>query len=193
MHDPSVRRSREVRGRANRSERGARITVDLAKGALAGAVAWWAMDQVLIFFYDHEDPSDRRRETSARAGVPALEAVAERGASAAGIPLTEREREMAGTAVQWTVGVGLGAVYGALRRRVPAARAGRGIGYGAVASLLVDEGLIPLLGFAPGPEAFPWQTHARGFVGHLVYGAVAEAVLRGLDGTAGTDARPDPG
>ncbi|MBW3631130.1 MAG: DUF1440 domain-containing protein [Gemmatimonadetes bacterium] len=175
----------------SRGEQGARITIDLAKGALAGAVAWWVMDQVLIFLYDHEDPAVRRRETCARRGIPALEVIAERGAAAAGIRLTEREREMAGTALQWTVGVGMGAVYGALRGRLPAARAGRGLGYGAVASLLVDEGLIPLFGLAPGPEAFPWQTHARGFVGHLVYGAVAEAVLSRLGGIARTDPGAD--
>lgn len=182
MRHPSVRRSPGEHERRERRGVGrGGITSDLVKGAVAGAVAWWAMDRVLMFLYDREDPTVRRRETRARGGVPALEGVAERGASSAGFALTGRERRMAGTALQWTVGTGMGALYGALRGRLPGARAGRGLGYGAAASLLIDEGLIPLLGFAPGPTAFPWQTHARGFVGHLVFGGVAEITLGLLD------------
>lgn len=182
MRAPTVRRSpgdREKRER--RGVDGGAITTDLIRGAVAGAVAWWAMDQVLMALYDREDPVVRGRETGARGGVPALERVAERGASSIGLALTERERRQAGTALQWTVGIGMGALYGALRGRLPGVRAGRGLRYGAAASLLVDEGLIPLLGFTPGPTAFPWQTHARGLVGHLVFGVVAEITLGLLD------------
>lgn len=71
--------------------------------------------------------------------------------------------------------------YGVLRPRAAAARVGRGLAYGAAFSLVVDEGVAPLLGFAPGPAAFPWQTtHARGFIGQLVFGLVADAVLEVL-------------
>ncbi len=72
-------------------------------------------------------------------------------------------------------------LYGVLRNHIPAARAGHGLVYGVAFSLAVDEGLTPLLGFAPGPGAFPWQTHARDFLGHLVFGAVAEITLQWLD------------
>lgn len=168
-------------GRIGGAVRSGTLGRDLAKGAVAGAVAWWAMDRLLMFLYDHEGSAVRRRETRARGGIPALEVMAERGASAAGVPLTGRERQKAGTALQWTVGIGMGSLYGALRGRLPGARTGRGLGYGAAASLLIDEGLIPLLGFAPGPAAFPWQTHARGFAGHLLFGFVAETTLDLLD------------
>ena len=33
------------------------------------------------------------------------------------------------------------------------------------------------LGLAPPPTKFPWQTHARGFAGHLALGAVVEAAF----------------
>jgi uncharacterized membrane protein YagU involved in acid resistance len=72
-------------------------------------------------------------------------------------------------------------LYGVVRDRVPGSGLRRGLAYGAAFSLLVDEGLVPLLGLAPGPRAFPWQTHARGFAGHLVFGAVAETTLELLD------------
>lgn len=157
---------------------------ELVRGAVAGAAGWWAMDQILQFLYDHEGPHVREREDRARGGIPALEVMADELAGLTGSTLSKGERQTAGTVLQWATGIGAGVLYGALRRRVPGVTAGRGIAYGAAFSLVMDEGLIPLLGFSPGPGAFPWQTHARGFIGHLVYGAVAEAVLSRLDGIA---------
>lgn len=185
MLEAAVLRSPRRNRRGQRGARGAAITTDLIEGAVAGAAAWWSMDQVLMLLYDHENPAVRRRETRARRGIPALEVVAERTAASARIDLTERQREQSGIALQWMIGAGLGALYGVLRGSLPGLRVVRGIGYGAAASLLVDEVLIPLLGFAPGPPAFPWQTHARGFVGHLVFGGVADVTMDLLDRALG--------
>ncbi len=150
-------------------------------GALAGATAWWAMDGVLRFLYNHEDSEIRRQEDVARGGVPALEVMAERVAQIAGVTLSAAERQRGGTSLQWGVGIGAGMLYAALRDYLPGSGIRRGILYGAAFSLLVDEGVVPLLNFAPGPSAFPWQTHARGFAAHLVYGVVAELTMRWLD------------
>ena len=79
------------------------------------------------------------------------------------------------------VSIGGGVLYSVLR--VPAVRAGRGLAYGTAFWLVVDEGLTPLLGFAPGPLAFPWQTHARGLLGHLVFGAAADTALEWVSPT----------
>lgn len=157
--------------------------VDAVRGGIAGAAGWWVMDRALQRMYDRESRSVRAREDRARGGVPALEAIAQAGAERVGAELAPRQRQKGGTALQWLVGVGAGMLYGVLRPRVAAARAGRGLAYGAAFSLVVDEGVVPLLGFAPGPRAFPWQTHARGFVGHLVFGLVADVTLDLLDGT----------
>lgn len=158
--------------------------VDLGKvasGAVAGAAAWWAMDQVLSYLYDHEGEEVQRVESEARRGVPALEVMGESIATLAGTSLSVEERMRAGTVLQWVIGVGTGVLYGAVRDRMPGSGISRGLLYGAAVSLLFDEGAIPLLGFAPGPDAFPWQTHARGFIGHLAYGAVAESVMAEFD------------
>lgn len=149
----------------------------LARGVVAGAAAWWAMDRALSFLYDREDAAVRWREDRARGGIPALEAMAAEGAAATVRPLSEAERQRAGTALQWTVGIGTGVLYALVRDRLPGSGLGRGLAYGAAVSLVFDEGLVPLLGFAPGPAAFPWQTHARGLAGHLVFGGVAEITL----------------
>ncbi len=151
------------------------------KGVLAGATAWSAMDGVLRFLYNHEHSDTRRQEDQARDGVPALEVMAERIAQIAGVTLSAAERQRGGTSLQWAVGVGAGLLYAALRDQLPSSGIRRGIVYGAAFSLLVDEGIVPLLKCAPGPSAFPWQTHARGFVAHLVYGAVAEITMGWLD------------
>lgn len=153
----------------------------LFNGAIAGAVAWGAMDYALRSLYNHEDPEVRRRETRARGGVPALEVLADRLAGTSGIALDQREREWAGTGLQWIMGIGTGMLYGRLRKHIPRSGLRRGLVYGAAFSIIVDETLTPAFGLAPGPLAFPWQTHGRGFVAHLIYGVAAEAIMQWLE------------
>ncbi len=57
----------------------------------------------------------------------------------------------------------------------------RGLAYGAAFALLMDEGMIPRLGFSRGPLAFSWQTHTRGLAGHLIYGAAGELAMQRLE------------
>lgn len=65
---PTHLAGRSCRRGAERSGPGA----DLVKGAVAGAVAWWAKDRVLMFLRDREDPAACREEDRARNGIPAL-------------------------------------------------------------------------------------------------------------------------
>ena len=153
----------------------------LLKGAIAGAVGWWAMDQFLRYFYNQEGAEVRRRESEARDGIPALEVLADGMAGLTGSTLSDEERQRGGTILQWATGIGTGMLYAAIRSRLPGSGVPRGLAYGAGFSLIADEGLVPLLGLSPGPLIFPWQTHARGFAGHLVFGAVAEVTLQWLD------------
>lgn len=139
------------------------------------------MDQVLRFLYNRESAEVRSRESKARGGIPALEVMADRMAGEIGSTLSDQERQRRGTMLQWVTGIGTGMLYAGIRSRLPGSGVPRGLGYGAGFSLVVDEGLVPLLGLSPGPFVFPWQTHARGFVGHLVFGAVAEVTLQWLD------------
>jgi uncharacterized membrane protein YagU involved in acid resistance len=74
--------------------------------------------------------------------------------------------------------------YAVLRRRWPATAAGFGLPFGVGLFLTVDELMNPLLGLTPAPPAFPWQTHARGLAGHVVFGVANHLVLRGLDRVA---------
>lgn len=157
------------------------IVGDLIKGAIAGAVATWTMDRVTTFLYEHEDPSARRQEERARGGETAYESAAEKAAEAVGADLSRPERERVGQTLHWALGMGAGAAYGVVRRRVPFIGKAEGLGFGSTFFLMVDETLIPLLGLTPGPGEFPWQTHVRGLAGHAVFGLVADATLGVLD------------
>ena len=98
----------------------ARHTVggDLIKGAIAGAVATFVMGKVTSYMYEHQDRDVRRREDEAREGRSAYETAAEKAAAAAGTTLRVRQRQDLGSAIHWTLGIGAGAVYAVLRRRV---------------------------------------------------------------------------
>jgi hypothetical protein len=162
---------------------------DLALGALAGAAATWIMGKVTTALYEHEDPAARRREDSARGGKSAYETAAEKLAGVAGKELSEEQRKQLGSAIHWSVGVGSGAVYGLLHRRLAGQGFGRNLAAGALFGtavwLLFDEIGNTALGLTPGPSAFPWQAHARGLAGHLVLGLATGGVLHAAQAAAG--------
>jgi hypothetical protein len=160
------------------------ILADVVKGALAGAGATWVMGQVTTFLYEHESKEARKQEDEARGNKIAYWVAAEKAAEMVGRELSDDERKQYGSAIHWGLGVGAGAVYGALRHRVPGADWGNGLLFGTAFWALIDEGANTALGLTPGPTAFPWETHARGLAGHLVFGVAADTTLRALDAVA---------
>jgi Protein of unknown function (DUF1440) len=157
---------------------------DLLKGAVAGAVATFVMDRVTGYMYEHEDRDARRKEDEVRRGRTSYEVVAEKAASAAGSSLDRRQRQRAGSAMHWALGMGAGAAYAVLRRRFQGLGGAAGTAFGTAFWTFMDEGLVPALGLTPGATAFPWQAHARGLVGHLTFGTVTDGTLRLLDRVA---------
>lgn len=157
------------------------IIRDMAVGAFAGLAATWVMGQVTGYLYEHEDEIARKREDDARGGKTAYGVAAEKAAAAADVELSAEQRQKLGSGFHWALGAGAGAVYGALKGRVPAADAGYGLAFGAAFWGIVDEGVNTALGLTPGPQQFPWQTHARGLAGHLVFGVVADSLLSVAD------------
>jgi uncharacterized membrane protein YagU involved in acid resistance len=157
------------------------LAEDLFKGAIAGAVATWVMGKVTDVMYQREDAWARKQEDKARGGKTAYGAAAEKAAQVAGTTLGDKQREQAGSALHWTLGIGAGAVYAVMRRRFEGIGRLAGVGFGTAFWAAVDEGVVPALGLTPGPLAFPWQTHARGLAGHLTFGTVTDGTLRVLD------------
>jgi hypothetical protein len=170
-----------MRSRKRRDHNGD-LAGDVLKGALAGLAATWVMGQVTGYLYEKEGKQAREVEDEARGGKTAYGVAAEKTARVVGMELGEEQRKQAGSAIHWVLGAGAGAAYGAMRHRVPAADLGNGLLFGTAFWAVIDEGANTALGLTPGPTAFPWQTHARGLVGHLVFGVVADTSLRLLDG-----------
>jgi hypothetical protein len=94
--------------------------------------------------------------------------------------LTQREKKIAGPAVHYLLGTGVGGLYGAAAEVAPKVTAGTGLPFGGVFWLVVDEGAVPLLGLSKGPTAYPLLTHAYALSSHFVYGLTAEVVRRAV-------------
>jgi hypothetical protein len=168
------------------------VIKDIASGMVAGAGAGWAMGKATTFMYEREDPAARAAEERASAGKISYQVAAEKIARLAGRELDAQTSRRLGEALHWALAIGAGGAYGALRGRIRWLGLGGGLLFGALFFVLFDEIVNVVLGFTPGPRSFPWQAHARGLVGHLVYGAVTDAELRLLDGVIRTDLRVGP-
>jgi hypothetical protein len=165
---------------------GSNLLADALIGAAAGAAAVWVMDRVDWFNFRHEDPMARRRTQAVRpGGMDPAHAGAHAAAEAMGHDLEPKQKNAAGLATHYSLGILPGALYGALRHKVPGLDAGRGTAFGVGLLLLQDEGLNALMGNAAKPTEYPWQAHARGLIAHLVYGLVLDTVLDAADAMRG--------
>lgn len=143
-------------------------------GAAAGYLAGPVMDQATTWFYERQSDASKQREGELLPeGAPLASA-----RKLAGLIGAEPTDEQAGT-IAATLHQGLGQLYGVVaaaltRRGVPPVRAG--LASGAAGFLLVDE-LANSLFFTPPPQAYPVESHLRGLVGHLTFGATTGALL----------------
>jgi putative membrane protein len=94
--------------------------------------------------------------------------------------LTEREKDAAGTAFHYAMGLTSGALYGVLAELVPAAKSGAGLPFGMAVWLIADEGLVPAAGLSKSAEEYPLSIHAYSVASHLVFGLTAETVRRAV-------------
>ena len=151
------------------------------KGAVAGGIAVWVMDQVDWYMYNHENLEARRQTQRVRpGGLDPAHAIANKVAGAFGKELSPRQPHPAGIAVHYSLGIGPGALYGAMQDRAPALGVGRGALFGLGLFLLQDEFVNAATGLSARPRQYPWQAHARGLIAHLVYGVVTDTLLRVL-------------
>ena len=169
---------------------GGTIAADLAAGAVAGAIAVWIMDRVDWFMVEHEDPAAWRRTQAVRPHRkdPAHN-MADMMAEAVGVEPPPQPHP-AGIAMHYAVGMGPAAIYGVARRHMPGGVMSRGLLLGLGRFVIEDEIVNPAMGFAADPRRYPWQTHARGLVAHLILGVVTEAVLSMLDQPRRRERRP---
>jgi len=142
---------------------------DLAVATSASYLATKAMELVSSRLYEREPAADRAREDAARPGPP-YRIAAEKVAGLLGLTLSEPATERAALGFHYGLAASWAPLYPLLRRRAHLGPLGAGLATGASMSLLVDEGLTPLLGFSAPNRAYPLATHVRGFLAHLAFG-----------------------
>ena len=84
--------------------------------------------------------------------------------------------------VHWSYGIGVAALYGAVRGRRSIPDAAGGAAFGTLIWALGDEGMVPMLGLSGGPTAYPAEQHVHRLGAHVFYGLVAAAATQSLFG-----------
>lgn len=181
----------------------------LAAGLIGGLVASWTMNRFQDVWStvskdvetwqgnevhkasgEHDEDGEetsgsQELENSSQSEVPDDTTVKAASAVSEGVfghKLTQSEKKIAGTAVHYLLGTGVGGLYGAAAEIAPNVTKGGGLPFGAVFWLVVDEGAVPLLGLSKGPLAYPPSVHAYALTSHFVYGLTAEMVRRAIRG-----------
>ncbi|MBW3560062.1 MAG: DUF1440 domain-containing protein [Proteobacteria bacterium] len=152
----------------------------LLAGALAGAAASWVMERfqeqwLLREGNAGETPGNMGALGTEPATIKAADAVAQ---AVTGAPVPAQQRELAGEAMHYATGAGVGGVYGVLAEIAPGPTFGLGAVYGAAVALGVDELLVPALGLSKPARDVPPSQHAYNLASHLVYGLTLEGARR---------------
>ncbi len=85
---------------------------------------------------------------------------------------------MAGEAMHYGFGIGVGALYGVLAELVPAVTARVGLAYASAVWVVADLVTVPLAGFGSAPTKQPVGTHAYALGSHMIYGVALETGRR---------------
>lgn len=161
------------------------------KGAVAGAIAVWAMDRVDWFMWDRLEGETRARTRSVRpGGEPPSHALVSKFERLLGLVLAPGPHDTAGDVAHYAIGIGPAAGYALIRDKLPVRGPTRGVLYGLGVFLMQDEALNAASGLGAKPRDYPWQAHARGLIAHLVYGVTTELVLDAMERTSNPRARP---
>ena len=156
---------------------------DALRGAIAGAAATWAMDQVTTVMLALQAPDVTAREEAARLrGKSPVTNLVDKVEAGTGLTVPPARRPMVEMAVHYALGIIPGAIYGVARRWIPFARLGNGLAFGLAIFAVNDELLNTKLGLASEPAAYPFETHVRGFAGHAILGVTTESAIQVLGG-----------
>jgi hypothetical protein len=143
-------------------------------GAAAGYLAGQAMDKATTWYYGRQsDASKEREQELLPEGAPI--ASARKLTSWLGIEPTEDQTGTIAETMHQSLGQLYGVVAASMTRR-GANPVAAGLASGAGGFLLVDE-LANSLFFTPPPQAYPVESHLRGIVGHLTFGATLGVLL----------------
>lgn len=160
------------------SSNGAKVARGVVAGAIAGAVASFAMDrfQAAVSALSSDDDGARAEPATEKAA----DAVAER---VTGREFADEDKPLAGQAVHYALGIGLGVLYGIAAEFRPAVTAGYGSAFGLGTATVLDEGVVPAVGLGQAPWQASASSNLYSYASHLVFGGSAELVRRQVAGT----------
>jgi Protein of unknown function (DUF1440) len=153
-----------------------RKTKRILKGAVAGLAGGLAGTLAMTEFQGWWSKTAKKQGSSSReepATVKAARVIVEKTLHRR---LPDKEKKLAGEIVHYAFGTLNGAVYGALAENSRVPGIARGVLFGAILFAVVDEGLVPLLGFSRGPTKYPLSSHLYALASHVVYGAATNTV-----------------
>jgi hypothetical protein len=146
----------------------------LAVGAAAGLAAGKVMDRATTWYYGQQSETSKRREDELVPGG-APRSAGRKLAGLVGVETTDEQADQVGMALHRSLGATYGVAAAALSQ-AGVAPVAAGVASGVAGFLLVDE-LANSLFFTPPPQAYPVESHLRGVVGHLAFGATAGVLL----------------
>ena len=146
---------------------------DVLAGAVAGGAAVWLISK-MDWSLHHAGKAVAGQSAVAD---PAHKAAA-RAADAAGVKISDQQKNVAAHTVHYGVGIGIGALYGLLRGMAPSVTTGRGSLFGMATFILGDEIGAPALGLAKGPLEYAARDHAKSALSHIVFGIFTDLGTR---------------
>jgi len=158
------------------------VAVKLLRGALAGLVAGaaasFAMDRFQAAFAalsagDDDEESEPSTQKAANRVATLL----------TGQPVVDADKPLAGQAVHYALGIGLGVAYGIAAEFRPAVTAGFGSAFGIATATLIDEAAVPAIGLGEAPWNAGLSSNLYSYASHLVFGGTAELVRAQVAGT----------
>ena len=167
---------------------------DLAKGAIAGALAGLAgtyvMTQVQPYAKQWSEQAVKMAGVHEAQGGGGASSTGKLATAVAepvvGRQLTQQEKQAASQGVHYGFGTLMGTVYGTVAEAAPGITSLLGIPAGVLLFLMADETGVPAAGLSKPPTQMPASTHLYGLASHIIYGLTTELcrkVIRPLLGS----------
>ncbi|MEA3199864.1 MAG: hypothetical protein QOE90_1292 [Thermoplasmata archaeon] len=158
---------------------------DLAKGALAGAVAGLAagfvMERAMKWMQRRQRHEGAHTEKTTPQGEDPKVAIVEK----AGVEVPEERAKLVAGLVHYGMSGVSGAIYGAAAEVTPLATILWGVPFGLAVWAAAPATTLPALGLAPPPSEVPAKAHATSLAMHALFGAATETVRRPLRAAMG--------
>jgi uncharacterized membrane protein YagU involved in acid resistance len=152
------------------------------RGLVAGAIGAWVMGRATWAMQDCERRDAIGRERAAwPEELDVSHLLGYRIAKTLGAPVSRDQPSTFGMVTHYLLSIGPAVLYAAMRERDLHFASDRGLLYGFAIFAVWDEVLSAAAGIAGPPQAYPWQAHLRGLVGHLSLGVATHVALTALE------------